>query len=457
MKRNSIIVPISLAVIILILFGMASPMNMSDVKLKEPFVQVETVTNLEIHEGYVSLQEETVLVKQGQKTLAKVHLGEPVIVAMAEQEEIWGYFQFPVLGRATDGTLVVDWQMKADTHTTYGIRSDRTHVPMVSNDDGLTWHPWDKKYNLITDSYKSVLNDGTVMQVYTPQAEDITKYKELKEVAKVGNKTFYRIIDLPDNLRGVYIKHWDADLKKSRIIHAKLKDDEALRYSIDGKMPIVWWGNIKETVDGILYAGTYPACYKDKKGQVMPNGVSFYKSCDKGATWEVISKIPYQPDITKDPVAPYKVDGCFEEPTFEILADNTFMCVMRTGGASPMYRTYSRDAGKTWSKPEPFTPNGVKPLLMTLGNGVIVLTSGRPGVQIRLNIDGRGKSWSQPIEMMAFMEGSKYDLYASCGYASTLEADDNSFYIVYSDFKKKNKKGEYRKTIMFRKITINLQ
>ena len=188
---------------------------------------------------------------------------------------------------------------------------------------------------------------------------------------------------------------------------------------------------------------------------MLPSGVSFYKSVDRGHSWELESSIPYQPDYAKDPVAPYKIDGSFDEPTFEILSDSTYLCVMRSGGASPMYRVFSKDKGRTWSEPEPFTPNGVKPLLMKLRNGSLVLVSGRPGLQVRISFDGKGDLWSEPIDMMPYMSDGKYDLYVSCGYASILEADDKSFYVVYSDFNQKNDKGEKRKAIMFRKIIIN--
>ena len=42
----------------------------------------------------------------------------------------------------------------------------------------------------------------------------------------------------------------------------------------------------------------------------------------------------------------------------------------------------------------------------------------------------------------------------SCGYPSIIEADDNSFYLVYSDFTTKNDIGEVRKSIWFRKVTV---
>ena len=43
---------------------------------------------------------------------------------------------------------------------------------------------------------------------------------------------------------------------------------------------------------------------------------------------------------------------------------------------------------------------------------------------------------------------------ATCGYPSILQVNDNTFYIVYSDFKTKDESGEIRKSIMFRKIEV---
>ena len=43
---------------------------------------------------------------------------------------------------------------------------------------------------------------------------------------------------------------------------------------------------------------------------------------------------------------------------------------------------------------------------------------------------------------------------ATCGYASLLKADDDSFFMVYSDFKAKNEHEEERKAILFRKLQV---
>ena len=451
MKRTIYILLFSFIVIIPILLGMASPMKMTDAREKKGIIQIETKPNLEIHEGYVSQKKETILVKKGKKTVAKVHLSEPVMVAQAEQEEEWGYFQFPSLGKADDGTLIVGWSMRADSHKTYGEVPLKSEGPLVSKDKGKTWQVKDKNYFAVGGSYHVNLDGNRILEVHTPKSRGIKSYKEFPcPIAKEGVRAYYSMTSLPDELQGTYFYDYKNG-GRAKLIHAKLYDPGLLRYAIDELMPICWWGNIKRLKDNSLVAGVYPTYYLDIDGNVTPGGVSFYRSEDVGHTWSVVGKIPYEDD---DWGKKRNYKG-FDEPTFEILKDSSFICVMRSGAADPMYKTYSYDFGKTWTKPEAFTPNGVKPNLLLLENGVLVLVSGRPGVQIRFSFDGKGNTWTQPIDMMPFMKnGDSFDIYASCGYASIVESGDNSFYIVYSDFKQRNDNGDERKAIMFREVSI---
>lgn len=124
---------------------------------------------------------------------------------------------------------------------------------------------------------------------------------------------------------------------------------------------------------------------------------------------------------------------------------------------TPMLKSFSYDNGRTWTVPEPFTPNGVDPNLLLLQNGVLVLASGRPGVQLRFSFDGKGDSWSEPLDLIPFMhEDGSYNTNVSCSYPAILAETANSFYLVYTDFTRKNDKGEQRKTILFRKILVKL-
>src|SRR5690606_21200801 len=151
------------------------------------------------------------------------------------------------------------------------------------------------------------------------------------------------------------------------------------------------------------YAGTYPGFHKEPDGKVKASGVFFYRSVNNGQTWEIQGRIPYHPDVTLDSNGNKRKVLGFTEPAFEILQDGSFICIMRTSdgmGYSPMYISRSVDKGTTWSKPLVFTQSGVLPRVLQLQNGVTVLASGRPGVQLRFSNDGIGGNWTDPFEML---------------------------------------------------------
>ncbi len=406
--------------------------------------------SLEIREGIVSKSAQKIEYKKDGKTIAFIELADPVMVAMADREEEWGFFQFPNIGKAEDGTLVISWQMKADSPREYGKKTVREFTPMMSKDGGKTWMPRDKKYELKRVGNYLRLKDNSVIASYTPIPIKMSNFSSsLKPIWSKKKFNYYMADELPDELQGVYIAWHNENV--SEMVHAQLRDPGLLRWSYDGVMSVVWKGYFKQLADESIVAGMYPAYYLDSLGNVSSGGVSFYQSFDAGHSWEVIGKIPF----VKDGIANRRGGESFDEPAFEILSDSTFICVMRTGSRSPMYKTFSYDRGHTWTKPEAFTSNGVKPCLITLGNGVVVLSSGRPGVQVRFNLDGNGQSWTEPIDMISFMEhGFKSNRDISCGYTSMIEADANSFYLVYSDFTTKSPAGEARKSIWCRKITV---
>lgn len=457
-KRTLILSLLCCTISIPFLMGMASSMKKEDVRVKKAEIQIEMEPDLELHEGYVSQKEETVLVKQGRRIVAKVHLGAPVMVAQAEQEEKWGYYQFPYIGRSDDGTLVASWTMKEDSHRSYGKKSDRGGNIRVSKNKGLSWTKPDKGDFVPNLRYGVVLDNGNYLGIRTPVSKDINNYERFpKPISTVDNYSFYYMDSIPEDLQGIYFTYRNHQTGSEKIIHAKLNDPGALRYSIDDLMPIVWWGNIIQLEDGSLMAGTYPNYYLDSEGEVSPSSVSFFHSIDGGYTWNIQGKIPYPNDVTRDKDRRSILTKGFTEPTFTIIDDGTYLCVMRTGATSPMYISFSKDQGQTWSIAKPFTSNGVMPTFLKLNNGVLVLASGRPGVQLRFSFDGTGENWTVPIDMLPYMEDyqkTKNNGAATCGYARLLKADDNSFYIVYSDFLERNKQNKIRKTIKFRRVSI---
>ena len=106
----------------------------------------------------------------------------------------------------------------------------------------------------------------------------------------------------------------------------------------------------------------------------------------------------------------------FTEPALELLPDGSLFAVLRTtdgNGVGPLFKTRSTDQGRTWVKPEPFTETGVLPRLLQLTNGDLVLSSGRPGVDLRFSIDN-GQTWSPATTLVPIPDPPKIQA-DSCG------------------------------------------
>lgn len=419
-------------------------------------ISEESIPNLIVKEGHVSQKADTFRVIRNDQTIGVIILSEPTLISQAENEENWGYYQFPKIYRSYNGYLIVKWQMKKDSSSAYGGEG---YARMMSRDEGKTWEELDQNYFPI-EHHRVDLLDGNVLQIETPKSQGTNSYTEFPVPVNnypIDGYDFYYEAELPEDLRGVYLTLWNRNTNHAKQIHGKIEDPKYLRYSLNGSVPIVWWGDLIEIAKNTFVAGVYPCFYQNSKGQVLKSAVSFYRSDDGGYNWQKLGIIPFQPECETNYENQY-FDGSdgFTEPAFVILKDNTYLCVMRSSSTTPMYKSFSEDYGKNWSKPEPFTPNGVLPRLALLDSGVLALASGRPGLQLRFNMDGDGEKWTEPIEMMPFMdENGNYNIWTiGCGYPDIMKIGEDAFYIVYSDFRVKNQKGEQRKTIFFRKIEI---
>lgn len=413
-------------------------------------------SQLQIKEGFISQKADTIRVINEGEVVAAIVLSKPVMVAQAANEESWGYFQSPIIYDNEDNNIIVQWQMKDDSYTTYGIQGSGF---MMSRDDGETWEPLDKEYPK-KRRYRVELRNGDFIQVKSVKSSNITDFNCFP--SPVGdtypdNCVFYYNSELPYELQGVYLERYNRHTKEPTTIHSIIDDPTLLRQSFDNLLPIIWYGDIKELNNGSLVAGMYPAYYKDSQGTVLRTTTSFYISSDFGYNWKLLGTISQQKD-NQGNYCPYDGGDGFCEPSFEILEDGTYLCVFRSGNVAPLFRSYSYDAGSNWTEPEAFTPNGVLPTLLKLDNGALVLVSGRPGIQLRINPFGDGRAWTVPIEMFPFIDknGNYSHIRETCGYASVMKTSDHTFYLVYSYFRTLNEFGEFRKAIFFRKIDVLL-
>jgi hypothetical protein len=382
-------------------------------------------------------------------TALDIKFSEPVVVAVATKPEKWGYFQFPSIGYRIDRSLQIKWNMAQDAIQAYGKENSGS---ARSTDGGKTWVSQEESE---TETVGSVLlPNGDGLEIITPIA---IKIEDLKMPKPVG-KNLYRLHDMPAIRQGVFLKRLKKGETEWKNEQASLYDPQAARYSQAGLVPVIWRGDIRVAADGSLVAGIYPGHLIGDDGVAIPkSGIFFYKSTDNGHSWRILGRIPYEADQVADPL--WEKRAGFSETAFEILRDGTFLAVMRTNdliGNGPMYASYSKDSGVTWTKPKVITQAGVMPRLLQLKNGVTVMAAGRPGVQLRFSTNG--KEWSDSFEMMPFSNdleaGMTWQGAVSCGYTELLATGPDRFLIVYSDFKYKTQGGELRKAIKVREVTV---
>lgn len=413
-----------------------------------------------LKEGVAAYEATAVKYKRQGKAIYNIRFKDPVVIAVAAKPEKWGFFQFPNIDRTANGKIVAKWNLTRDAIEAYGTD---TRGAAVSADGGKSWHEESSE-----DPGNAVLlPNGDRLAIYTPKP---IPEKELQLPAPVGvglenyrksNFNFYRLSELPESRQGVYFKRLKKGASKWELEKADLEDPQAARYSLAGLVPIVWWGDIKVAKDGSLIAGIYPGFLIGKDGTTDPrSGAFFYRSTDNGHHWRIQGRIPFQLDPAGDTLSARRMG--YTEPAFEILKDGTFLCVLRTtdgAGIGPMYGSYSSDQGKTWSVPRVITPAGVLPRLLQLPNGVLVMSSGRPGVQLRFSTDRRGMQWSRAFEMLPHDDFKKElsggSAQVSCGYTGLLPVGSNKFLIIYSDFHYQTPEGTIRKAIKVREVAVD--
>lgn len=418
-----------------------------------------TYTNLnELHEGILCNHERQIAYKKEGRVVVKVALTEPVTIVNSETPQSWGHFQFPEILKTDDGALLVRWSTQDDDGTSYG-ELDTEPNTKISTDGGKTWDFTDKDYNLAERGETRLdLKDGSRLWTSTPEAFDIREFPNMPMPAGTHeSSTYYKMAELPEPIQGAYLTYW-TETDGEKFFHAKINDTEVLRSSFNNMMNVLWVGDFKELKDGSILAAIFPANRLDNSGNVALSGISFYRSTNKGQNWGLSGYIPYPSDHALTEDAGNVFTG-LSEPVMEVWDDGTIYCVVRTEYTtpSPMYRCTSKDNGMTWSDYEPFTINGVFPRLLKLKNGVLVLASGRPGLQLRLSLDGKGKEWTDPIELLPFMDAYNQSpsTDVTCGYAGLLEAGQNAFYIVYSDFVEEPVSNRFIKEIKFRKVIVD--
>lgn len=159
-----------------------------------------------------------------------------------------------------------------------------------------------------------------------------------------------------------------------------------------GCTAIVQVHNVIEDPDGTLYQSAYGKYAGDPKYRQL-----MLISHDGGLNWAVQATVAVDPTLSSS--------GSYEGPcegVFVRTGAHSFLAVMRTGSYLPMYTARSDDDGKTWTPLEKMRTvtdqpvSSVFPALERLGDGSLLLMTGRPGLALHRSFDN-GATWTDPV------------------------------------------------------------
>jgi len=407
-----------------------------------------------------------------------IKLGEPKIVAQNTEEPVlFGGYQDPIIRRAEDGTLYVRFNARRDSWETFG--EEEKNPVYKSTDGGETWAP-------IENAQEEWMRAGTRLpngdifyfcEYPVLQKETLPELPPLPEGRKMSwaGWSVYTVDELTPVLG-------DRVAKEIKAYRIKAGTNEVIEETcpvIWDNMPVVLHGDgflirvfphpslsMKVDKEGALWMPVdAPAIGEDGKLASLRRCTALLRSTDMGHTWEYVSHILYEEGF--NPPTAIDVEG-FMECSIEFLRDGSCVAILRSGSLSPfeigddehpapiMMKTHSYDGCKTWEKPEYFYDYGVLPVTRMFDDGTILLSSGRPGVYLRVTDDPSAREWSDAVSVVYVPKEDMYEKYYeySCCNTSLVITGPDTAMITYSDFTLNAPDGKRAKSIMVRKITI---
>jgi len=388
----------------------------------------------------------------------RLNISQPVTVAMgpAWKDAGWGTHQFPMINRLPDGRIVIRYHIVEDSCEDYGKESGWA----VSEDEGATWREVTKEeLPAVKARFGVRLPSGKYIRGIThrPWPIDEALHQKLQKKADHRWRSL-PIEDVPD----LFPKTWTyaisgPDTLEETVFDTKLEfPGMTVGLCQGGIVRPVGFGVMRVAPDGSLWQVHYAnGRNPENMGFTYYYACYFFQSKDEGKSFQLKSWIQYLPDTNEFPEA-FTTEG-FCEPDLCFMPDGSMITLMRTGSSTPSYIARSVDGGNTWSKPQKFDRVGVLPQLQRLECGVTLATYGRPGIFVRATKDPSGVEWEDAVEILAYKDNWFSDFWGncdSCCYTWMLPLDDHTVMMAYSDFRVKDEKGQDRKCIMVRTISV---
>lgn len=320
-----------------------------------------------------------------------IQLSPPAVIAESHGGRCW----FPDILKFPTGELMVNYSLNADSN----FSQFTAQAVVISTDGGATWGtdvpPYDVNgFHNSGGEVRGLLADGSLVGPGTfgrPMPEGqwrrfaVHYWRYDLGGRRYSVEPWGSVIEgIPRDVAAFAVRAKDAHVSEEHL--ARDMDPDALLVSRWWWARFNFFGDAVETAPG-RWVSTLPVRFE---GDTLESTVALV-STDELRTWTYLSTIAAADDI------PGAKEG-FDEPCLIRLDDGDLMCVSRVGGSQSVFRCYSSDNGLTWTKPDELAAWSVAPQLLKLENGVLVLSTGRPGTYLWFCDDGRGTNW-HPVEV----------------------------------------------------------
>lgn len=334
----------------------------------------------------------------------EVHVGKTVEITSSHR-----YCWFPTIHRFKTGAIMVTMQMGPDEVNPEGEFT----AYCISKDGGLTWS---RRYTMgagasADGAYSAEPEkDGSISQLHNyplsyPSNQAVQFHTALTK--------FYRGGIEFKQIRDAVIRLAQPAYMAPVSLFDRQTTDGKVKKQIRG-MP---WGPIIHALNGDLLAPFYYKAANDPRYY----RTVLLRSSDKGQTWKEYSTIAAIGQDDQPWPWMGKEGPC--EPGLVRLADKRLCVVFRTGSNGYAGETWSDNDGKTWTRPVSTGFKGVAIRMRRLSNGILALTTGRPGpVVIMFSVDGTGKYWSHVTPIFSGM---------STRYTDFIEVQPGKLFVVY--------------------------
>lgn len=318
-----------------------------------------------------------------------VRLGKPVEVTAQIgwhmrwlSHQAWSFVHLtPMMARFPAGELIVTYALDPDTQDNPVFLSGY----QISKDGG---EQWGLRYSVLMQHIPMIFIPGpddsltalpSEMMEASP-GDDHNLRGPLWRFEDGGK----RMVMEPDAVRVV---NWPSPVKVNRGVQPQP----------NWHCSLIFTGDAIKAGDELLAT----AYWQNEGEKTYQNGLLASK--DGGHTWRYYSTIASPAEILPRSEWSQRSFEAANETSMVRLADGTLMAVFRVGSGKKwnLRRAYSRDEGRTWTKPDVLPAYSVEPKLLRMANGTIALATGRPGIDLWFSTDARGRSW-QSIDIVAF-------------------------------------------------------